>query len=492
LTYGLESIKELIVYNFKILKLVLISICMTPAFISLAKDNEAVRQEAHFALEKGLKAFKAKKLRKGIFHYERAYRLIPDNHTLFTIASAYQKLPNACQKSLQSWERLMMRCKGCDLKPKIRSGYLATQKKCNVKLSVATPENGIQVIINDELYGQAPISVLLPASRYQLELQKGSKVLYKGKVRLKENSGRKNLQFTQGEKGYQLGNSAKKSKEKLLSRRKSKANKKATKAKKTKVALKSKSSKKKAKSKNTHVASTSNLKNSKPNTSPNKSTKVTKEEPPTEIASAPKGSTSAGKNTNKVDQKKIDKEDHQMELKSSSKAIVINASLQCQFKSKQTNQYLLYPDCNGAALKEGDRFRVILSSPDESYVYMFLSNDNGDRVMLFPDPGVVNKLQGNIEYVIPGEDWYELDENGGVKEQIRLIASRDPITALEESRGLSLNTKALQTIKEMSFRGVRKTRRPARASVRLQQLDTIINSTGNDLSASVSFEIDHK
>ena len=122
---------------------------MTPALVSLAKDNEALRQEAHLALEKGLKAFKAKNLRQGIFHYERAYRLIPDNQTLFTIASAYQKLPNACQKSLQSWERLIMRCKSCDLKSQVRSGYLKAQKKCNVKLSVTTPEKGIQVIIND-------------------------------------------------------------------------------------------------------------------------------------------------------------------------------------------------------------------------------------------------------------------------------------------------------------------------------------------------------
>ena len=112
--------------------------------------------------------------------------------------------------------------------------------------------------------------------------------------------------------------------------------------------------------------------------------------------------------------------------------------------------------------------------------------------MLFPDVGVNNQLKANVEYVIPGEDWYELDENGGVKENIRLIAARDPIVPLEEARGLELNIKAMEMLKKMSFRGVRKTHKPAKMSVRLQYLDTVINSTGNEDSASISFEIDHK
>jgi chemotaxis protein histidine kinase CheA len=472
-------------------------------------DKESLKREAHSALEQGLKAFKSKDLAKGIFHYERAYRLIPDQHTLYTIANAYQRLPNSCQKALQSWERLVMRCQSCDLKSKIKQGYKAVQKQCNVKLSISTPKSGLEVIINQELYGQTPLSVLLPANRYKLELHNGNDVLYKGKIKLAENSRNKKIVFEKGDKGYQIADPSRKSekiavalaetpqvekpKEKSKNQLKEDSKNKAKKAVKAQPKAKSKKkpSKVAKKSQKSQKTKPSILARSKKKAK-TKSTKVKKKSKPTKVAKKEKAAPKSQKEKVEESKEKVAKDHHKMELKSSAKAVVVNASLQCQFRSKESQQYLPYPDCNGAALKEGDRFRVILSSPDDSYVYLFLSNDNGDRVMLFPDPGIVNKLRGSVEYVIPGEDWYELDENGGVKEQIRLIASRTPIAALEEARGLELNTKALQTIKKMSFRGVRKTRKPARASVRLQQLDTIVNSTGNDLSASISFEIDHK
>ena len=168
----------------------------------------------------------------------------------------------------------------------------------------------------------------------------------------------------------------------------------------------------------------------------------------------------------------------------------INASLQCEFQSSEG--YMPYPDCNGASLKEGDRFRVILSAPRGAYVYLFLNNSHGDRVMLFPDQSSNNLMRPGVEYVIPGSDWYVLDENGGTTENIKVIASKKPIPALEQARGMDLNTKALALIQKMSFRGVRKTVKPAKMSVRLKQLDTVISSEGSEDVASASFNIVHK
>ena len=151
-----------------------------------------------------------------------------------------------------------------------------------------------------------------------------------------------------------------------------------------------------------------------------------------------------------------------------------------------------YPDCNGASLKEGDRFRVILSAPRGAYVYLFLNNSHGDRVMLFPDPNSDNHMRPGVEYVIPGSDWFVLDENGGTTENIKVIAAKKPIPALEQARGIDLNTKALALIQKMSFRGVRKTVKPAKMSERLKQLDTVISSEGSEDVASASFNIVHK
>ena len=469
-------------------------------------QQEQLKREAHNELEKGLKAFKSKDLNSGIVHYEKAYRLAPDHQTLFTIAHAYGRLPNSCEKALQSWERLVLRCQGCDLKAKIQEGYRGAQARCNVKLRITTPMAGATVIINEESYGETPISVLLPAKTYRIEVKQENGSSFKGNVTLSENSKSKSVSFFEDQ--GQLTLSSPKSNQNTLETNEPVVE---EEDKPTAVSeLASKPQKTILPAKNAQLTKDKQNSRSQERVKARKSDRKerrTEQTQRTEIvrnASQQKRSkskqtktshsqTKPSEKTQKLDPQRTEVSDqHEMSLKSGSDSkIVVNASLQCMFKSEE-GSYLPYPDCNGASLKEGDRFRVILSSPQQAFVYLFLKNDNGDRVMLFPDPGVNNKLKKEVEYVIPGEDWYELDENGGVKEQIRLIASRAPIAALEEARGLELNTKALEAISKMSFRGVRKTSKPAKMSVRLQHLDTVINSTGNEDSASISFEIDHK
>ena len=430
--------------------LVLLLLLFTyPAFVwGDISSEERLKRETHLELENGRKAFKAKDFKSGIMHYQRAYRMIPDQQVLYTIASAYMKLPNSCPKALQVWERLFMRCQGCSLKAKIKQGYQSVQSKCNVKLKLSSDIPKVKAFINDENYGSLPLITVLPAKKYAIDLVDDLNRHYKKTVVLKEGS---------------------KVKELVINKPKPKSKVKISKTK----TKRSKSIAKKRKKKNLKTKKIASVKQAKRTQKQSKDTQH-----PSKV-------------TAKLGTENEPSKEHELEIKRNKNAVVLNASLQCQFKDS-TGRYQPYPDCNGATLTEGDRFRVILSSKKDAYVYLFHSNDKGERAMLFPDPGINNHLRGSVEYVIPAEDWYELDENGGVKEQVRVIASHSPIPALEEARGLELHPKALLAISKMSFRGIRKTKKPAKMSVRLKQLDTVVNSTGNADSASISFGIEHR
>jgi hypothetical protein len=101
---------------------------------------------------------------------------------------------------------------------------------------------------------------------------------------------------------------------------------------------------------------------------------------------------------------------HNMKLTQFSNGMIqVQATLDCQYKDKY-HRYHDYREYDGATLSEGDRFRVIFSALQNAYVYVFLTNDHGDKTMLFPDRGVDNYVKAKSEYVIPGNDWYELDD----------------------------------------------------------------------------------
>ena len=424
----------------------LLLICITTGIAS-AKLSQKEKQQraAHHEIELGLQAFKSKNLKQGIMHYERAYRLAPDHQVLYTIAKAYDKLSGRCRESLRTWERLILRCEGCSIANKVKQGAQSARQRCNVKVSITSPKSSVSVYLNNDNYGYAPITTQMPAGTHQVELVKEGVSLYTGKLTLNSGAKKKIINFL--EEGDRL----------ILTKDAKVENLKKTPS----VKKRRKKSKKKAK-RARHSRAKKKNKTRYP--------VAKKQDTPKKSVIAP--------------------EDHQMRLRKTINKQTINASLQCEFQSSEG--YMPYPDCNGASLKEGDRFRVILSAPNGAYVYLFLSNSHGDRVMLFPDPGSDNRMRAGSEYVIPGNDWYTLDENGGTTENIKVIASKTRIPVLEKSRGIELNTNAIATIQKMSFRGVRKTVKPAEMSLRLKKLDTVITSEGSEDVASASFNIVHR
>ena len=432
--------------KLKVILYQLLLICMIHGMASAElSQKEKQQRAAHHEIELGIQAFKGKNLKQGIMHYERAYRLAPDHQVLYTIAKAYDKISGKCRESLRTWERLILRGESCAIINKVKEGSQNTRKRCNVKVSIHSPKMGVSIYLDHDNYGYAPITTQLPAGKHQLELVKDGVSLYAGKLKLTPGSGEKSINFLEDGDRLVLTKNSRSNKPKNRSKTRSSKHKK--KSKRARYSKSKKRKKKKAK----HIV-------------------AAKHTTPKQSGIAPK--------------------DHQMKLRKTDNKQQINASLQCEFQSSEG--YMPYPDCNGASLKEGDRFRVILSAPHGAYVYLFLSNSHGDRVMLFPDPSSDNRMRAGAEYVIPGDDWYTLDENGGTTENIKVIAAKKRIPTLEKARGIELNTKALATIQKMSFRGVRKTVKPAKMSLRLKQLDTVISSEGSEDVASASFNIVHK
>ncbi len=95
--------------------------------------------------------------------------------------------------------------------------------------------------------------------------------------------------------------------------------------------------------------------------------------------------------------------------------------------------------CNGANLKEYDRFKVRFKANRPVYIYFNLSNSTGQYQMFFPRPQDDNRFEAGVLGQAPVEgDWIELDEMAGVLEQLQVVASVHPIRELEDERGLDI------------------------------------------------------
>jgi hypothetical protein len=151
-----------------------------------------------------------------------------------------------------------------------------------------------------------------------------------------------------------------------------------------------------------------------------------------------------------------------------------------------------YPDCDGATLTEGDRFRLILKSSASAHLYLMMHNAHGERAVLFPDQGVPNQVRGGVSYLLPSEGWYELDERGGVTERLQLLASRRPLEPFEQARGLRVSDELMERLRRTAARGVVRRGAPATLSERLGALDRVLITEGSSELAAVRFTLEHR
>lgn len=128
---------------------------------------------------------------------------------------------------------------------------------------------------------------------------------------------------------------------------------------------------------------------------------------------------------------------------SSAPEVELTAYLLCQRKVGQGWEDI--PSCDGAELKEGDRVRFGFKTDQAARIYILAHNSTGQFQMLFPDPGIDNESVPGADTFIPGDDWFVLDEVGGVTEIVQIVASLDKLAELEALRGKDFPPQAAPT-----------------------------------------------
>lgn len=82
--------------------------------------------------------------------------------------------------------------------------------------------------------------------------------------------------------------------------------------------------------------------------------------------------------------------------------------------------------------KTGDRLRFAFESNIDGYLYVAQQGASGNWDVLFPNPeinGGRNAVKRFEEYEVPGDDWFQLDNNVGT-EQVFVFLSREPLKTL--------------------------------------------------------------
>jgi hypothetical protein len=108
---------------------------------------------------------------------------------------------------------------------------------------------------------------------------------------------------------------------------------------------------------------------------------------------------------------------------------------------------LFMRDSNGLAVRvdpnhefqKGDRVRVLLETNADGHLYIFNTTDNGDPVMIYPDPKLDeagNFIQAHVPFEIPsslaGEErlrWFAFDEQAGT-ERLYFVFTREPMAGI--------------------------------------------------------------
>lgn len=186
----------------------------------------------------------------------------------------------------------------------------------------------------------------------------------------------------------------------------------------------------------------------------------------------------------------------------SSPELRLTAYLVCRRKSAEET-YADVPDCHGAELTHGDQVKFGFEVDTRSHVYVYSHNDKGQVQVLFPGPGVANvALPGARHFLPAGDEWLELDAQGGTVEQVRVIAATRPVPELEALRSAAagaghppdprITERAEAYAASVSGRGFSRPKAPVRIGVgRGMALTLPVVQTG-PRTAAVELRVVHK
>lgn len=108
---------------------------------------------------------------------------------------------------------------------------------------------------------------------------------------------------------------------------------------------------------------------------------------------------------------------------------------------------LFMRDSNGLAVRtdpsrefsKGDHVRFLIETNADGYLYVFNTTDNGQPVMLYPDPDLDdagNYFQAHVPFEIPSSvaaeerlRWFTFDEHAGA-EKLYFVFTREPLAAV--------------------------------------------------------------
>ena len=115
------------------------------------------------------------------------------------------------------------------------------------------------------------------------------------------------------------------------------------------------------------------------------------------------------------------------------------SALRCEYRTR-FKKYINLDRCDGAHLSVLDRFYVAVKLQKEAYVYVTMSNDQGQWSLIFPEPLENNLLRANQLIELPHKEWIVLDGAENTTDIISILASPKPIPILDEQRSHSKST----------------------------------------------------
>ena len=132
--------------------------------------------------------------------------------------------------------------------------------------------------------------------------------------------------------------------------------------------------------------------------------------------------------------------------------IAIDAQLVCQ-RQTSPGQFEDMAECDGAEMREDDRFQIKFSVNAPTHLYLMVYNGSGQFQMPFPDKGVANLVMPSTGYTLPGKDlWWSIDEHAGFLEHIQMVASITRISELDALRGADYAPSAYGKLPEVAQR----------------------------------------
>jgi Domain of unknown function (DUF4384) len=106
-------------------------------------------------------------------------------------------------------------------------------------------------------------------------------------------------------------------------------------------------------------------------------------------------------------------------------------AMDMRLEASAGGQTIVHED--GAPLKSGDKFRVVVRPTVAAHVYILLLSSSGEASVLFPNPDMPlqNPLPGGQEVAIPNDGAFELDAVRG-EEHLQVLASVQALPDLEQ------------------------------------------------------------